>query len=32
MMALDDGLEEELYNKLYVELGDEVVVASVYVL
>jgi hypothetical protein len=32
MMALDDGLEEELYNELYVELGDEVVVASVYVL
>lgn len=32
MMALDDGLEEELYNELYVELTDEVVVASVYVL
>jgi hypothetical protein len=32
MIALDDGLEEELYNELYVELADEVVVASVYVL
>ena len=29
MMALDDGLEAELYEELYVELAEEPVVASV---
>jgi hypothetical protein len=31
-MVVDDRLEAELYEELYVELAEEVVVASVYVL